>query len=1234
MTETARLTPAQRAAAVERIGENIALSSGAGCGKTLVLARRFAELLMRSDEQDDPLGRFVALTFTDKAALEMLQRVRGTLREFAAAAAGPKRRALLEWIDALPEARISTIHSFCAAVLRTHAVEAGVDPGFAVCADDDLLSRTIFAEAVELAVLASVEQGRQGAAALIGRLGFAAAAGLVGELAEIRTACRLDEWLDPPATLRRWERELRAAPEAAISRLCVDAGFQEALRELRSARCSNEGDRLAAARDELLHVVEQVLGGAGPRDPTLRGRGDSDTWAALAAVAIRGGSDKSWGAPGSAAKIRRLMRRVRDGLADCAAFDEQLGPADQEAAEALGALAGMATAAIEQYEQLKRRRGMLDFADLLVKAGELLADGPVADAVGKQIQQLLVDEAQDTDSLQVELLERLAFGRQSPASRPGRLFIVGDPKQSIYRFRGAQVEVFEQLRGRLGRDSQIDLDLSFRSHPQGAAFINHLFAPIMGDEYVPIRAHRDQSPPQASVEFILATGDEDAPIDRAGAATQAQAAVTAGRIAEMVARGERLVWNSSDAQWRPVRYGDIAVLFSRMTVSAGYERALADRGVPYYVLAGTGFYKQQEVFDLLNALSAIDNPFDDIALVGALRSSLFGLDDNALMHIAAACSPPYFEKLDGLDLTGPRDPTLRGRLDAAQRRSLRFACELLGRLHRLKDALPIDAIVEQLLVATGYEAVLLAQFQGRRMAGNVRRLIDLARQGAGGRVALADFIAQVTAEAVHGSRYEQAAVAGEAEDVVRLMTVHKAKGLEFPVVVLPDLNAGRRGFAGRLLHRSDWGLTLNLPPNPDDDDVDNAAEPPLAFRLAKRLEDDDLRREDVRKLYVAATRAQDHLVFVGADWRTRKGDLRAGASYLAMLDERLGLLDCAAGDGKLRYGDGRYAATVRTVRPGRPSPRGGRRSRGEQLLAQAASPEDLARAILRAPRAAKSKPPALLGPLPTGTGTVELAVTALSEFEHCPMLYRWRYELRAPQPAPRAAARPAASLDAATLGTMLHRCMELLDPAAPQTAAALIRRAAAEMEIPAEHDLDELSGQFQQMLATFKGHPLCRQLAEARARLTELDFASRHSRTTLRGKIDVLYQDHAGEWHVVDYKSDRVGREGIEAHARRYELQMLAYAAAAARHIGPREGPVSDATLYFLRTGQTHVLPVDQSGLRAAEKRIAALSAELLAARRSNSFHPRRTTTCDYCPYAGYCAELAPIPGTEDATSA
>ncbi len=1197
------LTPAQQAAAVDRSGENISLTSGAGCGKTFVLARRFTELLMTSRDEN-PLSRLVALTFTEKAALEMRQRVRRLLRTLADSAGGQDRRKLLRWIEELPEARISTIHAFCSGLLRTHAIEAGIDPGFSVCADQ-LLSSKFVARSTEEAVLSAVEDARGDVAELVGELGLSRLGEVVTGLLGMRTRADLSGYADPTRTFARWEEQLQDERVAAFGQLERDGEIGKLIDRIAEIPCADPEDKLAGFREEKLALARALVNDPAARRPRF--------FEEMARKPGNVGGKKAWG-PGVAKQVRDLLKDLAARFERYAPYAEDLSLADEQAANSLATLTQLALDAQEALRARMRRQGLLSFDDLLLLAGRVVRENPsIRRGLSGGIDQMLIDESQDTDAFQLSLLLGILFDSdQLQDVQPGRLFLVGDAKQSIYRFRGAQVDVFRDICHRLGEQQRESLDISFRTHRAGIEFVNHLFGGLMSEEYRPIRAHRQVCPPEPSVEVLLASPRADAPpFRRAEETIAAQAAVTAERIERMVADREKRVWDAESGTWRATRYGDVAILFSRMTNSLAFERELARRDLPYYVVAGTGLFQQQEVYDVLNALRAIANPLDDVAVCGVLRSSLVGLDDNALMKLAETCDGPYLPALQQL-----RDSGRRIGLSNDDRHAVLAAADWLDQLHRKSSAVGIDELLEDVLQRTGYEATLLTRPHGRRLVGNVRRVVEFARTAQADGISLPEFLAQMGEQVLNQQRAEQACVAGEAENVVRLMTVHQAKGLEFPVVVLPDLNVGLPKPTAPVLHRRDWGITTSITAAGADDESPE----PLSHRLSLQGELNDSADENLRRLYVAITRHEDHLVFVGADWRTKEGGIRSGDSDLAILDEALGITPALeAGREEIAYAGDELALRVAAVPAPNPPRRKESGSAGRKLLAASRDEADFARQMVSLGVPSSDG----LGPLPCDVARAELAVTALSEFAHCPQLYRYRYELRMPDlprdtpdtSAPATPRRNATGLSPMMLGTVYHRCMELLDFTSPQSADVLVSAVVGELDLADRADLGVLTDELDEMLATLAESPLLATLQNAPRTLRELDFLMDVDTLRLRGQIDLILRDAGGDWRIVDYKSDRLNPgESWAQRAGKYALQLQAYALAAKRHLGVAP---AGALLYSLRTGETWEMPL--ADLAAARDELVCVGRELVASRRAKHFAPRPGSRCEYCPYAAIC---------------
>jgi len=237
------------------------------------------------------------------------------------------------------------------------------------------------------------------------------------------------------------------------------------------------------------------------------------------------------------------------------------------------------------------------------------------------------------------------------------------------------------------------------------------------------------------------------------------------------------------------------------------------------------------------------------------------------------------------------------------------------------------------------------------------------------------------------------------------------------------------------------------------------------------------------------------------------------------------------------------------------------------------------------------------------------------------MLYRWRYELATPSLTSSDRPGSGASLDAMTLGTLYHRCMELLDFANPQANKSLISQVVWEMDLDDAVNPDALTAELDDMILRFAKHDLWERLASAKHIHRELDFVLTAGQLTLRGQIDLLYCDDQGAWHVVDYKSDRVEDDAqIAQRAENYKLQMLAYSIAAGRHL---DQPIAYASLYFLRPASRHTFTINPSALQTAQNRLAAITEDLILARRANQFERAESAQCGYCPYSTLCDHLS-----------
>jgi len=1146
------LTEQQRRAVSAR-GVSVALSAGAGCGKTFVLTERFLAQLQgdaRTEAGRTALGQIVAITFTERAAREMRDRIRAACGRRLIEAPEEQVGYWLDLIRELDAARISTIHSFCGSLLRAHAVEARLDPQFRVL--DQAQADTLLYELLEGELRDRLAERDEAVIQLMVRFGLKRLYDMIRVLLDRRGEIDWRRWREETVDglLKRWEDYWRSD---TLPRVLTQVAESPAARTVLEIARRHTPDH-AEMRQRCQLLLERL-----PHLPA-----SDDPQAALESIResaqVKGGGGKKvWPSEEIYEKFRDAATKLRGEIKQRQPFRSFDAEAARPAAEAALWLVAVADGVNEAYESEKQARSVLDFNDLLIRARDLLV-GPDRAALRRRlaarIRLLLVDEFQDTDPLQVELVEALC-GDELTA---GKLFFVGDFKQSIYRFRGANPHVFRRLRDSIPTEGRLPLSLNFRSQPAVIDFVNALFAEEMGPHYEPLRPHRRQVSPTPAVEFLWAPdGEEEGDSEKqAERLRRREADWIARRIRAMLDSGERLVWDEEAAAAgepaaRAVRPGDVALLFRALSNVEYYEEALRRYGIDYYLVGGHAFYSQQEIFDLLNLLRALDSPCHQVSLAGALRSPLFGLLDETLFYLA--------QHPNGL-LAGLHAADLPPELDPRQRARVEFAAATLGGLRAVKDRLPIAQLINEALRRTGYDAVLLSEFLGERKLANLRKLIEQARDfDRSGIFTLADFITQLSQFVARQPDEALAATQPEAIDVVRLMTIHQSKGLEFPVVVVPDLDRRARASTPPA------AFTQELGPMVKDSQAIGG------FDLHALAESDDDRGERTRLLYVATTRAADYLILSAGV--TRLGAVRG--PWMELLDRRFADAMWGSGNGRtvLRRGDPGDAASrqvevrvTTTPPPLQTEPSGPSRRR------------NLAKVIEKARKMAADGS----GRSPRYLAAVEPDLSARRQYSFSRLTGVLHARETAGHEPPGDDTQPP-PLDPCGLGTLVHAVLADIEFGLPCDVLALVERHALR-HLPDAEDLQEPV----EMIRRFLDSPRAKELAAAKEVHCELEFllawppdGKGPKERYLQGFIDCLYLDAAGRWHVLDYKTNRVTESTLEAAASEYEMQMLLYALVVQRILGR---PPHELTLCFLRPGLEYHFPWNDDARRRVTEMI------------------------------------------------
>jgi ATP-dependent helicase/nuclease subunit A len=1141
------LTAAQKKA-VQTYGKNILVSAGAGTGKTRVLVERILHLLRT---QKAAITELLVLTFTEKAAGEIKTRLSDGFREMDLA--GSRRD--------LEKAAISTFHSFASRLLKEHPIEAGVDPDF----------RVIETEQAEL-------------------LKEEAMAGMLAKLYEEKSEAFEFLKVYGEETARAGILKVFTAAQHEGKAL---AEFFAENQKKEAAVCAKREKELSGEARKLIAKLEEIDARAWEKflkDPAWDGTvlRDFKDWSAL----YKGKRKAGW-------------KEWRALLEDLAALRTgALAAPWKEKFEKL------ALAFETAYGAAKKEKSFLDFDDLQRLAVGLFRSGkPALQKLRERYQRgfkfILVDEFQDTNLLQMEFVELLSSGEN--------LFVVGDYKQSIYGFRGAEPRIFlekEKLYGEGAAGERIFLSESFRSDPPVLDFINQFFKILWAEDDFPFEpltanpcTHRvctgSGSGEKPAVELLVTELQEKedmphspsgdlkvngtSPGNPSGKENKSQDMRYARlREARLIAARVRELHEKEK-----IPFGDIAVLFQAMTLSGIYEDAFKSAGVPYFIVAGRGFYEQPEIQDMMSFLAHLDRPLADIPLAATLRSPFFHITDDTLFWLSrhAKAKSPDVPLVYAL-----KDQMSLKEIQPGQKTRLEAFTKLARELGELKDRIPLSELIDRILEGTGYELAVLMDPKGVRRYANLKKLIAMVREyEAHERMPLAAFLNILKRLQSQEVRESEAQVTLEKSvDSVRMMSVHAAKGLEFPVVFVADMgHGGSRSDSKTVIAHAADGYALKVP-----DPQDPEMREPYFFRfvdgeIAKRGDE-----EWKRLFYVAVTRAKSRLFLSGVHKKKKE----AKESFREMASWMDWALTICEGLGTAISTDLEIPKTLRA----RPK---------EDFLEKVETCIKNTKWKESVPTSPESRAPSLASPR-----SIDLPVSAYVLFQKDPREFWRTYQIGWTVQVPEGVTSTATveenewdgeesvfhedDFSSADFGTAMHGFFEHLNFQKPERA----------LEPQA---LERVFGRFgeegvsdaQKIIRDFMGQPIFQQLRKAKQVKREIDFILNERRGLIHGKIDMLFEDEKGAWHILDYKT----AAGDEDAARRsaYDLQMEIYALAAERLL---KLPVRSVIIYYLKNQKAVTLsfPSEKSAaiFDGLEKKICGLQQKIL------DYSNERTAAC------------------------
>lgn len=1113
---------------------NVVVVAGAGTGKTTLLVNRLVNLLMR-EPHPVTVTQIVALTFTNKAAMEMKQRLREQLQKLAAPGGEDRTRSgdvspddlraryglaadrIVERASGalrdLEKAQIGTLHSFAAHLLRLHPIESGVDPAFQE--DEGLRWDEHFSEEwtgwLDQELGGSSDGAGEGGQARWRRVLPVFGLAELRELAEALAgeAVSLDE----------------LAAQLAADDLSPALAEWCALRRARAVEllAAHEGPKPRKI-EYMLRVVRDLLGLLLDRGLAARKAVETEARAIL---------DKDLGAAPSGWEEDDFddARRLIDAARRILTVDQAL------LAEALALLRPM----VERVRHGFAADGWLSFDGLLARARVLLRDHPaVRERLKQDYRAILVDEFQDTDPVQYEIVLFLAEERghcaeawQEVALEPGKLFIVGDPKQSIYAFRRADIEAFERVVEKIRQQggAVLDLTTNFRSHGAVLEVVNEVFDRLLQPRphLQPPNIRLQVRPERAPGATVTGAGLRlIGPVDD-GARNELESATVTRAEAETLARWlkEELLGREAltDAKGRrqPLLPGHVAILFRKLTQAQDYLDALRRHGIPYVTDGEKHYYRRQEVIDLVNLLRAIDDPLDRIALVGILRSPLGGLTDRELVELRERQALDYRWAGRLAGWSSPRAPALT-RLYAAL---LELSAELprlplLEAMDRLWDRLPV---LEVAAASQHGEQAVANLVKLRRIAAELSDRPHLSLRG------FADLLAARLTEQPDEA---ESALAEESLEAVRVLTIHKAKGLEFPIVILAGLHHGTGPGRRAPVVSQDWSSGLI--------GLEQAGQCSLGAVVTRDKWEAREAVERRRLLYVGMTRARERLVLSGG----LPGRLSRDSLLALIRDAAEGELGRPAEAG-FRVGAAVMEHAVIPVadRPPRRKP---------AVAAESVLPASLAEVVARWRERDRRWTEARSRP-------AEWTATSL---------------MRAAAGPTGARGRGRGQEAARLVGTLAHRVLEgwnfALAPEELRRCVEAACRAVPDL-LPAA-EADRVAAELVELLEGFSRSEIYAELRRAEILGKEMPFATPWQEPgagaaaptgkpqVMQGTLDLLYRLDGQVW-IGDYKTDRVTAAEAPERAQAYRMQAETYRQAVERSLGQPVG----FKFIFLRSG-------------------------------------------------------------------
>ena len=1140
-----QLTPSQEEAL--NIEKHVCVTAGAGSGKTTVLVERYLKILREGNVTPREI---VAITFTNKAAAEMKDRIIERLSPQEGNEDLEQSNSLQHFRDEMNSAHISTIHSFCASILREFPFQAHVPANFSIIQgiDQKLLLQKTLKETLRDIATNPDHSLRAELTRLLRRYGGQQK--LADFFSDMINQRDVIEHLTQEIYSNSNDTEIHEALQQRIrEQLMSTIDIPEFIRCLNAVMQVATGKSVKVVRD-LTQELETVYS-ENPNSPeapellkhiavpiTIK-NGNIAKSAFIGTKTDTTDIDTEINFLVSAAKKIKILPETSDNETDDVETD------DDFLLSTTRDLFTLYTRILSNYDTAKLSQGTLNNDDLQLKTRDLLCNNEqIRQKLVERYQYFMVDEYQDTNELQYELVMLL-----TNELKDANLFIVGDPKQSIYGFRGADVRVFDKIQKKITNmgGEKISLTENFRSLRDPIRFANYFFDRLMGDgsenefevQYERLTQAR-QAHANGEIKILLGTHGNEAADEYK---------LIAQHIKNMKASAET-VWvrgENGEALERPIQYDDIAILIRSRRHLPDIENALLAAGIPYLTTSGVGFYQRQEIYDIWNYLNFLSAPSkNDASLAAVLRGPAFGISDAELYEISLQKDGNFWKKTQNYQ---------------AKSNNLKRAIHTLNKHDQFAHRMPVNQLIVTIVNETGLIGTLKTGIYGQQRLANYQKLLELARNfdGDENTQILPDFIEFLDILITEEPREGQAPVEASSA-AVQIMTIHAAKGKEFPIVILPCLNRKGRTDTEPFIDET-FGIGFS-PLKPDDGY--RKTEPSIIAHMKNRSREKEV-AEKKRLFYVGTTRAEDRLILSGT--LSEKGEAQ---EMLKWLDTHL---DICGGEEDLPSLPFRLNVLRRLENS---------TSTDETLddITPIEFPECL--------------PPALE---PTGISAA-FSVTELANYARCPLRYQLENVLRIPTDDQREAGLDETDMDAAIRYTLAR----IRQPSNQENLDTLIQQACENFpEIMTESTAPEpiLRKHANNFITSELGQTILSASETRPNQQVHADIAGH----IIDGRFDRLFQDQAGHWQIVIYKT------GDFQDSEAYHPEMELYSLLAHRRY-PEQPTV---TINIFLTEQDHYI---QKHFSIAELQEATEQWQEKISDLQQGNYNKNTDHCCSCPYA------------------